>query len=55
MIVTSVSFRVMEAHVNKLSKLCRICSSTEETGRGYSNAKTVHNLILNSIGNLLKN
>ena len=32
----------MDTHISKLSKLCRICSKTVITGRGYSNAKTVH-------------
>ena len=31
----------MDTHINKLSKLCHICSKTEITGTGYSNAKTV--------------
>ena len=41
MIVISVSFRIMDTHINKLSKLCHICSKTVITGGGYSNAKTV--------------
>ena len=40
-IVISVSFRIMDTHINKLSKLCHICSKTVITGGGYSNAKTV--------------
>ena len=42
MIVISVSFRIMDTHINKLSKLCHICPKTVITGRGYSNAKTVY-------------
>ena len=32
----------MDTHISKLSKLCRIYPKTVITGRGYSNAKTVH-------------
>ena len=32
----------MDTHINKLSKLCHICSKTAITGGGYSNAKTVY-------------
>ena len=39
-IVISVSFRVMNTLINKLSKLCHICSKSVITGGGYSNAKT---------------
>ena len=42
MIVIFVSFRIMDTHINKLSKLCHICSKTVITGGGYSNAKTVY-------------
>ena len=42
MIVISISFRIMDTHINKLSKLCHICPKTVITGRGYSNAKTVY-------------
>ena len=42
MIVISVSFRIMDTHINKLSKLCHICPKTVITGRSYSNAKTVY-------------
>ena len=40
--ILSVSFRIMDTHISKLSKLCRIYPKTVITGRGYSNAKTVH-------------
>ena len=42
MMILSVSFRIMDTHISKLSKLCRIYPKTVITGRGYSNAKTVH-------------
>ena len=42
MIVISVSFRIMDNHINTLCKLCRIFSKTVITGRGYSNAKIVY-------------
>ena len=42
MIVISVSFRIMDTHINTLCKLCRIFSKTVITGRGYSNAKIVY-------------
>ena len=42
MIVISVSFRIMDTHINKLSKLCHICSETVITNGGYSNANTVY-------------
>ena len=32
----------MDTHINKLSKLCHICSKTVITSGGYSNAKTVY-------------
>ena len=32
----------MDTRINKLSKLCHICSKTVITGGGYSNAKTVY-------------
>ena len=32
----------MDTLINKLSKLCHICSKTVITGGGYSNAKTVY-------------
>ena len=33
----------MDTHIiNKLSKLCRICSKTVITSRGYSNLRTVY-------------
>ena len=41
-IVISVSFRIMDTHVNNLSKLCCICSEAVIIGIGYSNAKTVY-------------
>ena len=41
-IVISVSFRIMDTHVNNLSKLCCICSEAVIIGRGHSNAKTVY-------------
>ena len=55
MIAISVSFRIIDAHINKLPKLRHICSKTKTviTGGGSSNAKTVYES--NSIGNLLKN
>ena len=31
----------MDVHINRLSKLCHICSKSVITGRCYSNAKTV--------------
>ena len=42
MIVISVSFRIMDTHINTFCKLCRIFSKTVITGRGYSNAKIVY-------------
>ena len=42
MIVMSVSFRIIDIHINKLSKLCHIRTKTVITGGGYSNAKTVY-------------
>ena len=41
-IVISVSFRMMDTRINKLSKLCYICSKTVITGGGCSNTKTVY-------------
>ena len=32
----------MDTRINKLSKLCHICSKTVITGGGYSNAKTIY-------------
>ena len=32
----------MDTHINKLSKLCHICSETVITNGGYSNANTVY-------------
>ena len=40
--ILSVSFRIIDTHNSNLSILCGICSKTVITGRGYSNAKTVH-------------
>ena len=42
MIVIFVSFSIMHTHINKLSRLCHICSKTVITGGGYSNAKTLY-------------
>ena len=33
----------MDAHVKKISKLCRLCGKTVITGKGYVNAKTIYN------------
>ena len=41
-IVIFVSFRIIDTHINKLCKLCRIFSKTVITGRGYSCAKIVY-------------
>ena len=38
-IVISVSIRIIDTYINKLSKLCHICSKTVIIGGGYSNAK----------------
>ena len=54
MTVISVLFRIMDSHINKLSKLCHICLKTVITGGGYINAKTVYIGLSNSIVNLLK-
>ena len=54
MIVTFVSFRVMDTYINKLSKLCHICSKTMITGGGYSNAKTVYDYQI-ALATYLKN
>ena len=32
MVAISVSFRIMDTHINKLSKLCHICFKTVITG-----------------------
>ena len=42
MIVISVSFRIMDTHINKSSKLCQICSKTVITGGDHSDTKTVY-------------
>ena len=44
----------MDAYINKLSKLCHICSKTMITGRGYSNAKTVYDYQI-ALATYLKN